>query len=295
MFETPIPDNEDASITLVRLLVTDRCSPELETLYVQLNNILIDVDFPVHLDELTLLLAKVESFEIDNLEIVQSVNTILRTAITRALLELGIEFDAEIRIEMLAEAADILLKFDVTDNPTLVDETMTETDDDIDGLCRLLELQGTFEYEFWLEQVVDVSDMFVKNLRNLCQKAILKQESPVATPEFEQLFLKRVGRLMAEKGDSFAADLVVNNVGVGASLESLYGCHVGRFIDMKPEESIPELYALAAISNESFEAARAVIGECLDDLYIDAMDRSRAERLRPAIEQSFESIFGTKE
>ena len=293
MFETPIPDNEDASITLVRLLVTDRCAPELEELYVQLNNILIDINFPIHLDELSLILSKAESHEIDNLEIVSCVETVLRTAINRALLELGIEFDNEIKIEKLVEAADVLLRFDVTDNPTLLDEVMEETEDDIDGLCRLLELLGTFEYDAWFEEVLEVSDVFVQNLRKLVQKEIQRQESPVVDPQYDQLFLKRIGRLMAEKGESFAADLVVNNVGIGASLESLYGCHVGRFIDMKPEDSVPELYALAAMSSESFESARVLIGHCLDDLYTEPMERSRAERLRTVVEQSFQPIFGT--
>ena len=293
MFETPIPDNEDASITLVRLLVTDRCAPELEELYVQLNNILIDIDFPVHLDELSLLLSKAESMEIDNLEIVPCVDTVLRTAVNRALLELGIEFDNEIKIEKLVEAADVLLRFDVTDNPTLIDEVMADTEDDIDALCRLLELQGTFEFDAWFEDVVEVSDMFAQNLRRLVQKEIQHQESPVADPQHDHLFLKRIGRLMAEKGDTFAADLVINNVGIGASMESLYGCHVGRFIDMKPEESIPELYALAAMSSDSFESAKKMIDHCLDDLYTEPMERSRAERMRPSIEQSFQPIFGT--
>lgn len=282
----------DASIDMIEELCTDRCVPELMRCYVQLNNVLNKVNFGIHLDELDVLRGKLNSQTIDILGIVPAVDEIMRTAINRALLELGVEFAADIRIEQLVEAAEQLLLFDPTDNPTLITNTMESTEDDNDALCRLLELIGTYTYDQWFEVVYEVSDTFTANLMKVCRKAESFQESEAADPETSTKLFQRIGRMMQHAADTHAGDLVTHAVGVGASLESLYGVHVGRYLDMEPATAVRELYALAAMSNESFESAQRVIDVCLDDLYTDVMQRSAAERSRKSIAETFKPIFG---
>lgn len=284
----------DVSEERVRELVRDRCSPELEAHYVQLNNVLMGINFPIHLEELDMLFGLVCSQDIDNLTIVASVDKILRTALDRAFSTIGVEFTSDIGIEMLVEAAEQLLQFDPTDNPILIANDMQDTEDDIDALIKLLVRLGTYEYEHWMEVVVEVSDAFTSNLLKICYKADEEQNSGVVEPSLEHAILGRVGRLLKDHGNTFAADLISHNVGIGASLESLYQVHVGRFIDMPPDTAVGELYALAAMSGESFESAQRIIGHCLDDLIVDMQDRGRAERLRPEFTKTFQPIFGAE-
>lgn len=282
----------NAATDMIEELCFGRCAEELTRCYVQLSNTLLGCNMPVHMDELDMLRSKMNSQTIDILGIVPAVDEILRVGIARSLLNLGIEFADTIRIEMLAEAAEQLLLFDPTDNPTLISETMADTEDDADALCRLLELIGTYTYDDWFEVVVDVVDTFTKNLVKVCNKAEAFNESPAGDPEYQTKLLQRIGRMMKAAGDSFAADLVSNQVGVGTSLESLYQVHVGRYIDMQPEQAVGELYALAAMSSESFESAQTSIGNCLDDLYTDGMERAAAERARVRIHESYKPVFG---
>lgn len=286
-----LPD-PDASIDMIEELCTNRCVPELMHCYVQLNNVLNKCNFSIHLDELDVLRGKMNSQTIDILGIVPAVDEIMRTAINRALLELGVEFSADIRIEMLVEAAEQLLLFDPTDNPTLITNTMEGTEDDSDALCRLLELIGTYTYDDWFTVVYEVSDSFTRNLVKVCRKVETFQETPAGDPGFNSKLFQRVGRMMKEAADTHAGDLVTHAVGVGASLESLYGVHVGRYVDMEPTQAVRELYALAAMSSESFESAERTIGVCLDDLYQDVMQRGAAERSRKRIAETFKPIFG---
>lgn len=285
-------DNDDISEWTVRTLVRDRCSSELEEHYVQLNNILVAVNFPVHLDELDLILSQVNSQAIDVLEIVPSVDEVLRMAVERALANVGIEFQPEIPIEMLEEAADIILKFDPTDTPSILVGILDDSRDAEDGAIQLLVQLGTFEYERWMEQILEVHDGFCKNVRNVCTSALDSGTVVSLTPGIDGDLLKRLSRLVKTNGDTVAAELVAANTGIGASMESLYGCHVGRFLDLPVDRAVTELYSLAVISGESFEQAQKSISASLDDLFYESDNRRIAEQVFKRTAETFKPIFG---
>lgn len=286
--------DNDVSIYRVRELVTNRCAPELEETYVQLNNILVKCNYPVHLDELDLLWSMMESQSIDVLTLVDNVDTVMRIAVNRALENIGVVFNDEIRLPMLVEAADSLLLFDPTDNPELLSSVLADTEDEIDAVCKLMVFFGTFEYEQWLEVVEDVSDNFTRNVSKIAEQAQRYVAAREDAPEGKDQFFKRVGQLVKEHPDSLGAELASGGIGLGASLESLYGCHVGRMLEYSEEKAVNELFSLAAISSESFESAVTVVGACLDDLFIDVYQRAKAERIVGTVRDTFKPLFGDR-
>ncbi|MNG10861.1 hypothetical protein D3C84_943570 [compost metagenome] len=92
--------------------------------------------------------------------------------------------------------------------------------------------------------------------------------------------------------DSLGVELARDNVGVGASLESLYGCHVERLIDLSTEQAVVELFSLAAISCESYDKLDVSISAALDDLCYEMDDRRKAEQVRLNMMKSYRPVFG---
>jgi len=288
----PDADFEDDDIIqwTIRTLVRDRCSPELEELYVRLNQTLSACHWKAHLDELDALLGELGSHNIGPEQVTVSVDEILRLSTERALNNCGVELNPDIPLEMLAEAADIILNFDPTDTPGVLVDLLDSAEDVDDAFCKIVDQLGTFDYEEWIPQLVQISDGFTKTVRKVCADAVTTDD--VTSEDGSPDLLKRLSRLVKANGDSLGATLGSQNLGLGSSLESLYGVHVGRLLDKPVETQVDQLFSLAAISSESFESAQVAIGECLDDLCFEIDVRRQAEQLRPRYAEKYKSIFG---
>lgn len=290
-------DFEDDNISewTVRTLVHARCSPELEELYVRLNNILGDCNNTAHLDELDALLNELTSQNIDPTQVVISVDEIMRMATERGLNWIGVELDPEVPIEMLIEAADVLLLFDPTDTPSIVLEMMDAAEDVDDAFCKLMAQFGTYEEDDWFTQILQIGDHFTANVRKVAADALQGDEaaSEIDTSVDSDL-LKRLSRLVKANKESLGAELGTSNLGLGMSLESLYGLHVGRLLDLTTEQQVDQLYSLAAISSESFESAAPAVASCLDDLCYDTDVRRKAEQIRAKTHSVYAPIFGDR-
>lgn len=284
-------EGNDVSEWTLRTLVRDRCSPELEELYVRLNKTFSDCNFQAHLDELDALMNELGSQNIGPEHVVPSVDEIMRVAGERALNQCGVELVEDIPLEMFCEAADVILNFDPTDTPGIMVDILDSAEDADDAFCKVMEQLGTYEYEDWLPQLLAISDNFTKTVRKVASDAVTTED--VTTADGAPDLLKRLSRLVKANGESLGAELGSMNLGLGMSLESLYGLHVGRLLDVPPEKQVDQLFSLAAISNESFESAITSISECLDDLCCEDVDsRRKVEQIRIRMADQYKPIFG---
>lgn len=286
----PSQEEDDISQWTVRTIARDRCSPELEELYVRLNKTLNDCNQTAHLDELDVLLAEMGSQNIDPTEIVTSLDEIMRMAVDRSLNQVGVELIPDISLEMLSEVADTLLLFDPTDLPGLVIDILDSAEDADDAFCKVMDQFGTYEYDEWTPQILQISEHFTSNVRKVCADAVTSDD--VGMEDSSADLLKRLSRLVKANGESLGADLGSKNLGLGMSLENLYGLHVGRLLDLPEEQQVDQLYSLAAISSESFESANTAVAECLDDLCYDMDSRRKAEQIRMKVSEVYKPIFG---
>lgn len=284
-------DTDDASQSLIAALAYGQCSPELQSSYSRLASILNDVNFTGHIDELELLFALVNDHNIDTTEVISSVDAIFRVAAERCLQSIGVELDADTPLAMLEDALGTLLLFDPTDAPAVFVGIVDASEDDVEALLSILAYVGNYDEETWFPYIVDCSENTVRRIREIATKEdqrIQSQEDTVNADELNQ----RVARMAALRPDSLGVELARDNVGVGASLESLYGCHVERLIDLSTEQAVVELFSLAAISNESYDKLEQSISVALDDLCYEMDDRRKAEQVRVNMMKSYRPIFG---
>lgn len=291
MDRIPKANDEDVTDDTLLMLVRDRCSPELETLYLQLARVLFNCNFTGHLDELDVVYHQLASQNIGPEEVIPSVDEIMRTAVDTALGQIGVEFDIETPLDYLSEAADILLNFDPTDTPTILLDLLRASDDPEDACAKVLSYLGTREEDQWMMYFITVSENFAVTITSVVKKEVDRNEAAVDIEGTPSL-LKRLSRLVRAEKDTLGAELGSMNIGLGVSLEHLYGCHVGRLIDLSVENQVKELYSLAAISGASFESAKSEISACLDDLCYESDNRRQAEQFRQRFEEQFQPIFG---
>lgn len=291
--DLPIKFEDDNIIEwTVRTLVRDRCTPELEELYVQLNAALIAGNCTVHFDELDLQLARLNDQNVDPVEIVQDVDECLRMAAERGLNICGIEFIPDIPLPMLIEAVDIILNFDPTDTPTILVDVLNAAEDADQALISILEYLGTYEADEWLIQLLEVSSSFTKNILRVCKDAAAADEVVEIDATTDGALLKRLSRLVRNNKTTLGAELGASNVGLGISTESLYASYINRIIDKPVGEAIGDIFSLAVISNESYEVAMESVSRCVDDLFYEIDDRRQAEQHRLKLAESYKPFFG---
>lgn len=284
-------ETDDASQELLAALTFGQCSPELASSYSRLATILNDVDFTGHIDELELLFALVNDHNIDTTEVVPAIDAVFRVAAERCLQSIGVAFDADTPLAMLEDGLGTLLSFDPTDAPAVFVGIVDGSDDDTEALLSILAYVGNYSEEDWFPYIVDVSENTIRRIREIATKEDNRIQSQTDTVDSDELN-QRVARMAALRPDSLGVELARDNVGVGASLESLYGCHVERLIDLSTEQAVVELFSLAAISNESYDKLDQSISAALDDLCFEMDDRRKAEQVRLNMMKSYRPIFG---
>lgn len=284
-------DDNDISQEYVVALCEGRCSEELVVTYRKILKTFYNANYTAHLDELETLYAAHNDHNVDVTELVPMIDSILRMAGDRALSALLIELDHDIPIDMYAEVLDILLGFDPTDTPEILMNAVENTDDDVEGLCKLLEFLGTYEIDDLIPYIANVDRRFTDNLKRTLQQAVDNAEVDM-TPPAQMENLRRMSRLVSLKDGTLGAELVRMKSASGASMESLYAVYVPRLIDATMESAIEEIYSLATFSCESFEAAERAVGASLDDLYYEIDSRRKAEQLRRDIGLSYKTVYG---
>jgi hypothetical protein len=289
----PLKANDDFVTELtVRTIVRDRCSPELEEIYVNLNNSLIQSNTTSHLEEMDLIFAMLNDQSMDLTEVVQSLDEVLRIAAERSLNICGVELDPDIPIAMLAEVYDIIVNFDPTDTPTILVNLLDAAEDVDEAFAKLVAQLGTYSEDILMDNILEISPYFTRNVRKVCSEAVIANDVTEITGTSDGELLKRLSRLVKNDKETIGAQMGINNEGLGVSLESLYGVAVGRLIDLPMDDAINQLYSLAVISNESFESATRSISTCLDDLFYEMDDRRKAEQVRLKLSTVYQPIFG---
>lgn len=288
-----LKDNDDYVTELaVRTLARDRCSPELEEIYVSLNASLIKSNTTSHLDEMDLLFAMVNDQNIDVTEIVQSLDEVLRISAERSLNICGVELNPDIPIAMLAEIYDIIVNFDPTDLPTVLVDLLDSAEDVDDAFSKLAVQLGTYSQTDWLDQILEINPYFTRNTRKVCKDAVVANEVDEITMTQDPELLKRLSRLVKTNKNSLGAELGSKDQGLGVSLESMYGLNVGRLIDEPIDDAVDHIFSLAVISNASFEDSKHSISACLDDLFYEMDDRRKAEQIKLKLFDVYQPIFG---
>lgn len=282
---------EDAAQSLLSALTFGQCSPELASSYSRLATVLNEIGFTGHLDELDLLYSLVNDQNIDPTDVTLSVDEILRVSCERCFKEVGVEFDPNIPLAMLEDALTTILQFDPTDGPAVFVGMVDASDDSVEALLSLLAYVGNYDEDAWFPLILSVDENVIKRIREISaneDRRITEQPDLINVDELN----KRLQRITQIAPNSLGAELARDNVGVGASLESLYGCHVGRLLDMSAEQATVELFSLAAISNESYEKLEHSISSALDDLCYEVDMRRRAEQVRMSMMKTYKPVFG---
>lgn len=282
---------DDVSQDLVAALTFGQCSPELASSYSRILSIFSEVNFHAHIDELELLFALVNDHNIDSMEVIPSIDAIIRVASERALKSVGVELSGETPIDMLEDALGTLLQFDPTDAPSVFTGIVDASSDSVEALLSILAYVGNYSEEDWFPHVVDVSENTVARVRQIAAQEdarISLQQDVVEADELNA----RIARLARLRPESLGVELARDNVGVGVSLEGLYANNVGRLIDLSPEQQVVELFSLACISNESYDKLEFSISNALDDLCYEMADRGKAEQVRLEMMKSYRPIFG---
>ncbi|MNP97534.1 hypothetical protein D3C85_101360 [compost metagenome] len=291
--DKPMQSDDDYVTELsVRTLARDRCSPELEEVYVNLNKSLIKSNTTSHLDEMDLLFGMLNDLNIDPTEVVSSLDEVLRIAAETSLNICGVELSPDIPIAMLAEIYEIIVNFDPTDTPTILVDLLDSAEDVDEAFVKLVAQLGTYDEDLIAEQILQIHDNFTKNVRRVCKSAVEADNVNEITSTRDGELLKRLSRLVKTNKDSIGAEMGSNDEGLGVSMEALYGLAVGRLIDKPMDEAINDIFSLAVISNESFEDAKISIGNCLDDLFFEMDDRRRAEQVKLKLFDVYQPIFG---
>ncbi|MNQ02246.1 hypothetical protein D3C85_149150 [compost metagenome] len=284
-------DTDDASQPLLAALAFGQCSPELQSSYSRIATILNDVDFTGHIDELELLFSMVNDHNIDTCEVIPSVDAVFRVAAERCLQSIGVALDADTPLAMLEDALGTLLQFDPTDAPAVFVGIVDASEDGIEALLSILAYVGNYSEEDWFPYIVECSENTVRRIREISAKEDSRIQSQADTVDPDELN-QRIARMASLRPDSLGVELARDNVGVGASLESLYGCHVERLIDLSTEQAVVELFSLAAISCESYDKLDVSISAALDDLCYEMDDRRKAEQVRLNMMKSYRPVFG---
>lgn len=284
-------DTDDASQPLLAALAFGQCSPELQSSYSRIATILNDVDFTGHIDELELLFSMVNDHNIDTCEVIPSIDAIFRVAAERCLQSIGVALDADTPLAMLEDALGTLLQFDPTDAPAVFVGIVDASEDGIEALLSILAYVGNYSEEDWFPFIVECSENTVRRIREISAKEDSRIQSQTDTVDPDELN-QRIARMASLRPDSLGVELARDNVGVGASLESLYGCHVERLIDLSTEQAVVELFSLAAISCESYDKLDVSISAALDDLCYEMDDRRKAEQVRLNMMKSYRPVFG---
>lgn len=286
---------EDLISWTIRTLVRGCCTPELESAYVELNGVLTTCNTTSHHDELDFLFGQVSDQNIDNMEVVPSVDTILRMATARSLNNCGVELNDDVPLTMLLEAADIILLFDPTDTPTILVDLVDAAEDPVEAVCMLLAQLGTYELDDWYPQVMAVSDHFTGTVRKYCKEEADRIEQENLVPQGAEDLLLRLSRLVKQRKDSLGAVLGAENIGLGVSTESLYAVNVARLIDASVEQATDDIFSLAVISNEAFDVAMESVSACFDDLFYDVDKRREAEQHRLRLIDIYKPLFGRQD
>lgn len=284
-------DNDDVSQQLLNLLTYGRCSEELATLYSQVLSIFNTVGFTAHIDELDLLTIQLNDHNIAPEEVVEAADSVIRSAADKAFSMIGVVVTHDIPIGYLAEALDILVNFDTTEVPETIFNMMEASEDPVEAILELLEYQGTYLSDDWMCYIESVDENTIKRIKKISLDEIRSKNTPTqaAIPTDT---LRRVSKLNKYRKDTLGAELSVEGIGVGQSLESLYSLHVGRLIDMSLENAIDGIFSLAAISNVSQESLESEIGTCIDDLCYEAEMRRKGEQIRFKMIDQYKTIFG---
>lgn len=285
---------DDVGQDALKAILEGRCAPELLTIYSRLSATMSTAGFTGHLEEFDVLTGKIINLDIDDLEVVQAVDEIIRTAADRCLGLLLITVDDDIDLEMLDELMDILLGWDPTDTPSILLDSMAAAESSEEKLAKMLSHLGTYEEDDWIPVLVSVDPDFNKRVDNELKRA-MEYMSHETLPEGSPELLKRVARLNKALPDTLGAELGSMNAGIGVSLESLYSIHVGNLIDLSLEAAVTNVYSLAALGEVSLEAATSSVSRILDDLCMDIDDRRKAEQLRLQIHDRFKPIFGVED
>lgn len=276
---------------ILAALAFGQCSPELQSSYSRIFSIFEQVDYVGHLDELDLLFAKVNDHNIDSMEVIPALEAIVRVSVDKCLEAIGVAIDGETPIDMVEDVLLCLLQFDVTDSPGVFVGIIDGAEDTLEALLSILAYVGNYSEDDWFRYIVSVSDNTVDRVRQIAAKEnerVQSREDTVGTDELN----RRISALAQARPDSLGVALAKDNIGVGASMESLYGCHVHRLLDLSTEQAVVELFSLAAISCESFERVDVTVSAALDDLCYDMEKRRIAEKMKGNLLKSFRPIFG---
>lgn len=292
MIAENVDDSESFITWTVRTLASERCSPELEALYVRLESSLSNCNVKMHYDELDNLFAELNDLNIGPEEVVPALDQILRVSAERALNICGVELRPDIDIEKLCEAIDVVCNFDPTDTPLVLIDALSATEDADEAFSRLMSYQGSFDEDSWFDDILEINPHFTKNVLNSLKSTAASNESVEISSVKDGDLLKRLSRLTKLAKDSLGAQLGNNDSGLGVSTESLYGVHVGNLIDKPVDQAVSDIFSLSIISNESYEVAMESVSRCLDDLFYEPDSRRQAEQMRIKYTDIYKPIFG---
>ncbi len=265
---------DNPGLELIVAMIGNSSTQPLIDVYAELCDMLDEMNFDSHLDELDLLYSKLNSQEMDFLLAREAIYAIMWTAGNTCLNRSGVEIVDDTPLNRIVDMVKYILQFEVTEEPDVILTLVDSSEDNVDVIAAILELKTQYDRTTWYEFIETVNDSTVGAIQNLLKEAIERQESYSSVkltldPEIKmkRLSLKEAG--LASELSEYITE--------SKSLEEFYDANLDHFMGMNQEDSVRGLVELGILSNEgsNLESSLSVI---LDDLYFDPLERLEANK-----------------
>ncbi len=285
----------DSSLELVAELLLDNVSEELLSSYIRLSGILTQVGYDSHHEQLDELYIQYDSGNVDVLTLPTHVDAILLNSLDIVLDQCGLKLSPDLDIDIRIAIAEGILLFDVTDQVEILYDKLQNSVDDAEALCKVLSITTGLEVDTLMPTLDEVSPSLITRLRELIEKGM-----EVEQPDFNQpspvsdQISKRFALLSITKPDTIGGELAGVTEPTELSFESLYAYNARVIMKKDVQSAIEDLYSLSALSGLSIEAANREVGMCLDDLYLDPIERAKASRIALSLESEYAPLHAVE-
>lgn len=244
--------------------ITEECMG----LYVDLCNVFESVHYMGHLAELDLIEVMVSSQTLSMSEAVQGVNEVLIVSAEACLEVIGVVPDSDIPLPMMVRLCEVLLQFDVTENPGLLHGILDASEDPESCMADLLGEITEYESHEWISQLEQVGSDCIASIRYVLESAIEMNDAETPSIEIDPTLLKKKALLKATLPE---ATLALESS--GGSLEDLYERSLKDLVSLDTKEALHQIMGLACISTESRVQKETILDSVIEDYFDDERQR----------------------
>lgn len=270
MFE----EDTNPGVELIVAMVGASVTETLLDRYVELSHLFTEMNYDSHIEELDILYSKLNSQSIDFLMARESIYSIMMAAVNYCLNRSGVEISDDTQLSCTPDLLRYIVQFEPTEDPYHIFTLIDEAEDNVDSICRLLELKTEHDRTFWYDVVTEVNDSTIGAILAILTESIERQDSYDGEKLVTDPELRLRKAILRDTGlESDLGDYVTES----SSLNELYDKHIDRFVAMDMDDSIRELVGLGVLSNEGSNVSSAISG-ILDDMYFDPLERLEANK-----------------